>query len=299
MKLDSESQMVDKQKFIKPEVGNLHSQDMQQIRLTYITHFYFDQKSPDTLLDLLHKYESYSSSLLDQMHFVIVDDCSPLEFEIPEFKLNLTWLRITDDIRWNQGGARNLGATYAKSDKILLSDLDLEFPEHTLQRMVDARNPGKHFYKIYRKDRETSAIRKGHPNTFFMSRGRFIRLYGYDEEFSGGYGAEDYRFVKFFKYHGSWQHHLPKRFYCHKRTEINRDGAYHSLKRDFSRNTPIDQRKRSELLEWGAEGGHSRMFLNFRWELKRQFWRAKDVPKPRKRYWKHLWLFRTVFGSYD
>ena len=288
--------MVDKQQFIKPKLNMLHAKDMQHIKLSYITHFYFDQKTPDTLFELLRKYEDYSPEILDFIHFVIVDDCSPLNFDIPEFQLNITWLRITDDIKWNQGGARNLGVMYAKSDKILISDLDLEFPEHTLEKMITARNPGKHFYKIYRKNKETGLLRNRHPNTFFMSRARFLRFYGYDEEYSGGYGAEDYRFVKFLKYHGSWQHHLSKRFFCFKREEIDRTTSYHSLSRNFDRNSPIDKRKRSELLEWGPESGHSRIFLNFKWKVCKVFMRPKQEKKS-KRLWKHLWLFRTVFGG--
>lgn len=290
--------MTDIQEFYVPSVEDRASNDKQHIQLTYITHFYFDQKSHRTLTELLDTYSEYDSGLLDKIQFVIVDDCSTLQFDIPTYDLNITWLRITDDITWNQPGARNLGVTYAKSDKILISDLDLEFPEHTLRKMVEMRNPGRHFYKIYRKDRENGSIRKGHPNTFFMSRGRFMRLYGYDEEFSGGYGAEDYRFVKFQKYHGSWQHHLPKKFYCHKRTEIDRDKSYHSLERDFSRNTSIDQRKRNELLMWGGEAGHSRMFLDFKWEKVFEKNRSGRVlPKP-DRLWKHMWWFRTLFGYY-
>ena len=115
--------------------------DRQHIKLTYITHFYLDQKNPDTVVELFRKYESYSSDLLDEVQFVVVNDCSKLEFEIPDFNLNILWLNILDDIPWNQGGARNLGVTYARSDKVLLTDIDLEFPEQTLDYMRRARNP--------------------------------------------------------------------------------------------------------------------------------------------------------------
>lgn len=286
--------MTDKQTFLIPKVSDRSSQDKQHIRLTYITHFYFDQKSPETLFNLLEKYEKYDPELLDQIQFVIVDDCSPLKIDILDYDLNITWLRISDNITWNQGGARNLGVTYAKSDKILMSDLDLEFPEHTLRKMVKMRNPGRNFYKIYRKDKEDGSIRNGHPNTFFMSRGRFMRFYGYDEEYSGGYGAEDYRFVKFQKYHGSWQHHLQKKYYCHKRIEIDRDGAYHSLNRNFDRNTIIDSRKRNELLYGGAESGHSRIFLNFQWKVMLENNRMTRPIVTSKRWWKHIWWFRVL-----
>lgn len=289
--------MADKQTFEKPKVKLLHTQDSQHIQLSYIIHYYFNQETPDSLIALLRKYESYGAELLDYTHFIIVDDCSPLIFDIPNFNLNITWLRISDNIPWNQGGSRNLGVTYAKSDKILISDLDIEFPEHTLKYMLNAANPGKKFYKIKRMDTEQGRVRKGHPNTFFMSRARFMRFYGYDEEFCGGYGAEDYRFVKFQKYHGSWQRYLPDKYYYYKRMQINRDESYHSLKRDFSRNTPIDKRKRAELIEWGAEAGHSRIFLNFNWKTVFTHYRPKPQ-RPPKKLWKKLWLTRLLFTKW-
>jgi hypothetical protein len=283
--------MSDNQPFVEPKIKYLHKNDRQYIKLTYIIHFYFDQKSPNTLLDLLKKYETYNKNILDYLQFIIIDDCSPLQFNIPDFNLNITWLKITDNITWNQGGARNLGVTYAKSDKILLCDLDYEFPEHTLQYMMDRKNPGNSFYKIKKKN-----SKKGHPNTFFLSRARFLRLYGYDEEYCGGYGAEDYRFVKFLKYHGTWQKYLPRKYYCVVRDDIDRDKNYHSLNRNFDRNTPIDRRKRSELLQWGAEKGHSRIFLNFTWEIIKTSHRGRaDIIIKSNFLWKKLWLFRTLF----
>ena len=76
--------------------------DKQHIKLTYITHFYCNQQDISEVINLLREYESMPASVLDYVQFVIVDDCSPLEYEIPEFDLNLTWLRITTDIPWNR-----------------------------------------------------------------------------------------------------------------------------------------------------------------------------------------------------
>ncbi|MGR3914301.1 MAG: glycosyltransferase family 2 protein [Gammaproteobacteria bacterium] len=262
--------------------------------MSYIIHFFFDQQSENVLTGLLRKYEAYAPEVLDQIHFVIVDDCSPIQFEIPKFELNTTWLRVTDAITWNQCGARNLGVVYAKSDKILLCDLDFEFPEHTLRHMIARKNPGKCFYKIIRKGE------KGPQNNFFMSRARFLRLYGYDEEFCGAYGAEDHRLVKFLKYHGTWQKYLPKKYYCVANERIDRKKEWHTLDRDDARNSAIDRRKHSELLVWGAETGHSRMFLNFNWKIVSQNFRDKTaVVRPVRRHWKSLWWFRTLFGNYD
>lgn len=284
--------MSDKQEFSIPHASDTHEQDKQHIRLTCVINYYLNKDSSSSVLDLLSKYSKYPSDLLDVIQFVVVDDGSPLVFDIPEYDLNLTWLRITEDIPWNIGGSKNLGVVYAKSDKVLISDLDHEFPEHTLRKMIEMGNLGRRFYKVWRQHSDTKIIGRPHSNTFLISRGRFLRLYGYDEEYCGGYGAEDYRFVKFHKYHGSWQRKLPKKFYCILRKEcIVKD---HSLKRDFVRNTPIDLRKRNELLYWGEGSGHSRIFLNFRWEVVFQHNRKSKPTRDSRRLWKHLWLFRTL-----
>ncbi|SFM96378.1 Glycosyl transferase family 2 [Izhakiella capsodis] len=268
--------------------------DWQHIKLTYITHFYCNQGNIDSVLSLLRLYESYPEDILNSTHFVIVDDCSNIHYEVPEFKLNLTWLRIDDDIAWNQGGARNLGVTYAKSDKILITDLDHHLPPETFSYLIRHKNPDRKFYKIYRNDAETGKRIKGHSNLFFMSRARFFRHFGYDEEFCGHYGAEDYRFVKYHKYHGSVQRYLPRHIRCNIRN-IDRENSYHSLQRDLSFNTPVDLKKANEISTYGAERGHSRNFLNFKWHTVAVFNRPDTPPKPR-RLWRSLWWFRCLFS---
>lgn len=268
--------------------------DASHIRLTYITHYYLNQDRSETVTALLEAYAAYAPDLLDRIHFVVVDDASPLRITPPRLDLNLTWLRIREDIRWNQGGARNLGVTYAKSDNILLTDLDLHFPESTLRALVEAAPCGKNIYKFMEKDRASGKLHKGHPNTFFLSRARFLRFYGYDEEFTGNYGAEDFRFVKFQKAQGSRQKYFDTRHTYSVRTEIDRKRAYHSLQRDLSTNTPLDSRKRFENEHYGYEYGHSRMFLDFTWDIVCQE-RRKNVPVPvENRGWKRRWILRSL-----
>jgi len=267
-----------------------HEDDKSHIKLTYVTHFYCNQKTIDSVVDLLREYESYPASLLDRIEFVIVDDGSPLQYEVPELNLNFRWLRITRDIPWNQGGARNLGVVFAKSDKILMSDLDHAFPAETLEYLADRPNPGRHFYKLKRKKADGTYY-SGHANLFFMSRARFLRFYGYDEEYCGNYGAEDYRFVKFHKYHGSKQSYLPRRAWCYER-DLNREESYHTLVRDLTVNTPIDLRKKHECSTFGPEYGHSRMFLNFDWVMLAQGTRRPFQTPVIRRFWRTLWWWR-------
>ena len=271
--------------------------DWSGIQVTYITHFYLNQGSPAALMRLLRRYEQYSPDVLDRLHFVIVDDGSPLAYDIPAFSLNITWLKINEDIRWNQSGARNLGAMYAKSDKILLTDLDHEFPEDTLKAMIAAKPCGRSIYKIYRRNPETGKRRKGHSNIFFMSRARFFRLWGYDEEFSGHYGAEDFRFIKYQKAHGSRLRYFDSRHICVKREDIDRTKEYHSLSRDLSFNTPVDARKKFEMNVFGRDAGHSRMFLDFTWARIYEHRREGHIKRNVDRTWKRLWMWRWLVGG--
>ncbi len=270
-----------------------NKRNFSHIKLTYVTHFYCNQKNTDSVVQLLAKYASYQKELLDRIHFVIVDDGSPIDYEIPDLPLNLTWLKIKQDVRWNQAGARNLGVLYAKSDNVIATDLDHEFPEETFSKLLKLKSVGKRLYKFWRKNPEDSSWQKGHPNIFLFSRGRFFELFGYDEEFAGNYGAEDFRFVKFQKDQGTIHKHLPQKYYCIERQDIDRSKAYHSLNRDLSFNTPVDARKKLEF-EWYGHGyGHSRSSFNFEHEVLQENWREPPPPSIDKS-WKRRYLLRTL-----
>lgn len=272
--------------------------DLSHIGLAYVTHFYLNQDGKAAVLDLLRRYAGYDPALLDRIHFVIVDDGSPVRCAPPDLPLNLTWLRVRQDIPWNQAGARNLGAVYARCDKMLVTDVDHEFPEEVLRRMVERGSCGKRISKFWRRGAD-GGYYHCHPNTFFLSRGRYFELYGYDEEFAGAYGAEDVRFMKYQKAHGSLAMYLSKKYWCLERTDIDRGKAYHSLKRDHSVNTPVDSRKRLELEWYGPAAGHSRAFLSFEWDLLVQRWRDfHGAAPPTRRWWKRLTPLRQILPRF-
>ncbi|QPI07157.1 glycosyltransferase [Campylobacter concisus] len=100
-------------------------------------HFYCDQNDINSVINLLNAYVKYDPELLDIMEFVIIDDGSPLKYKIPDFNLNLRCIKINEDIKWNQSGARNLGVLSAKSDKLIITDLDHIFYEDTLKFMAN------------------------------------------------------------------------------------------------------------------------------------------------------------------
>lgn len=271
----------------------LPPRDHSHIGLTYITHFYCNQPgSFEHVSSLLEAYAKYPAEILDRMHFVIVDDGSPVSYEIPDVDLNLTWLRITEDIPWNNPGARNLGVTYAKSDKIVLTDLDHQFPAETFAHILGMGECGTSFYKIHRTD-EAGGIKRSHPNLFVMSRARFMRFWGYDEHYCGHYAHDDVWFSRFQKWHGSRQRHLPKRVRVFVRTKEQRSFT-HSLVRDLTTNEVIYQEKRRAIAEEGAYQGHTRRFLDFKWEVDCERARTTRPAKGRDRWWRRLWWFRLL-----
>jgi len=276
--------------------GNVKT-DYSDLRLSYVTHFYCNQQDISSVTRLLERYAAYPPEVLARVQFVIVDDGSPIEYEVPDLPLNLTWLKIDQDIRWNQAGARNLGAVYARADTLLLTDLDHEVPVETMRQLIEMPSCGKRLYKMWRQDEQGKMI-KGHPNFFVMSRGRFMECHGYDEEFAGHYGAEDFRFVKYQKARGSFQKYLPKSMWCFERLDINRSKSYHSLVRDLSFNSATDSRKRHELANIGHGYGHSRMFLNFTWKIVADRQVNFVVSRPQSRSWKHRSLLRQLFPRF-
>lgn len=268
--------------------------DHSHIALTYVTHFYCDKPGAfDRVRSLLELYATYPADVLDRVHFVIVDDGSPLPYEVPSVDLNLTWLRITEDIPWNNPGARNLGVTYAKSDKIVISDIDHELPADTLRHIVERPECGRDFFKLYRVYPDGS-VRAGHPNLFVMSRARFMRLWGYDEDFCGHYAHDDVWFVKFHKWHGSRQRYLPKKYRAHVRTKDTR-AFTHSLVRDQTVNEKLYEEKRAAVDNHGAYQGHTRRFLDFKWEILAEKARATRPEKKPDRGWKKRWWLRLLW----
>lgn len=268
------------------------------IALTCVTHVYLNQGNAETLFELLRSYASYPADLLDQIQFIVVDDGTPLDYALPkDLDLNLLLLKITKDIPWNQGGARNLGVLYARSDKVLLTDVDHAFPEETLRYCIRCRVSPKAMYRFWRRHSYDKELTRAHGNTYLLSRGRFLGLFGYDEEFSGNYGAEDELFWRWQRVHGTRVMTMPRRYIALMRG-VDRVKGYHSLERDRSHNNRIGDQKRRLIKLHGRHGpSHSRQFLAFPWVVQEDRQRPTVAHLKHNRWWARLWWWRQVTSS--
>lgn len=264
------------------------------IELSYVVPVYQDQEKGGLVETLLTTYAGYARDITSRIQFVVVDDGSPLPVQLPkDLELNVLLLRVCQDIAWNQPGARNLGVVLSRSEKVLMTDVDHEFPEETLRYLVGKKCPPRHMYKPARREWDGEVINP-HPNTFLLCRSTFLRYFGYDEEFVGQYGFDDLMFCEWQRYNGTRFLRLPCRYYVVHR-KIDREGAYHSLQRDDSHNRRMAERKRREWSTNGYHGGHSRVFLNFTWQRVEELSTAAH-PAPRSRLWRPLWWWRWLTG---
>lgn len=257
------------------------------IGLSYVTTCYFNQTDSSSVLQLLRRYASYSGDLLDRLQFLIVDDGSPVPVTLPaDLNLNVLLLRIPEDVPWNHAAARNLGAVYARSDKLVLTDVDHEFPEDTLRRILDLGELRRTMYMFFRLDAD-GAHKRRHLNTFLLSRGRYLELFGYDEEFCGHYGLEDDLFRRWHRYHGTRIRMF--RGGPVKLRHVDHEEGYHSLARDRGHNAATFTRKRRLWEEFGPQAAYSRTFLRAPFEVVADLRRAAPPAQPPPSFMNRLW----------
>lgn len=235
-----------------------------QLELSYIVPVYIENEQCNIVSDLIRHYETYSQELLDKIQFVFIDDHSPVEINFPvDCRLNYIRARIRNNIQWNQGGARNLGVHLSKCSKLLLTDIDHLFPEKLLVSLLTASEP-KHLYK-FRRERNGEKV-YSHANTFFCTKATFFKVLGVDEEFCGHYGYEDVFFTKIQKAVGTRTKYFSYQRVIHNEHK-NSDAEHHHLVRDTSRNEKLLEEKISLLKKGKVYAAHSRLFLNFEWDI--------------------------------
>lgn len=159
--------------------------------VTYVMTYFNSPKMMDVHLATWH---TYSVNARENMHFIVVDDCSDPPLEIEYANLNLTLLRIEDDIAWNLPGARNLGAHYCKTDWFFMTDTDMLLTAPAADALMSL--PRKHKHIVWNlKHRGITPPwlgRVGHcANHVLLSKDMFWRCWGYDEDFSGSYGGQE------------------------------------------------------------------------------------------------------------
>ena len=152
-----------------------------------------NQNGLEKIINNIRYYEKLPDFILKNLNIIIVNDGSPLKIEWPEFNLNLSILNIKENIKWNSGGAKNLGVCFCQTERILISDIDHFFPEETIEfcmKTIDTENIYCFNQIEILEDGKEDHLNSPHPNIFFMTKKTYFILHGYDEDFSGYYGDD-------------------------------------------------------------------------------------------------------------
>lgn len=164
---------------------------MEDNKIT-LCYTYYNQ--PKMLRYQLNQWSSFGNDIKEQLKFIIVDDgskVSPLEAQSGFSGLDLKAYQIHQDIGWNNGGAKNLAVYHAKTDWVLVSDIDHVLDEKNIQSLLQLHRDDTHYYIFNRFYVSRNKLVKPAVNIFLVNKEKFWNAKGYDEDFSGFYGYED------------------------------------------------------------------------------------------------------------
>jgi hypothetical protein len=143
-------------------------------------------------------WRTYPAEAKSALRVIMVDDGSPTnpaarhveQTGLASFRL----CRVLVDVRWNWLFCRNLAVALARTDWILMTDIDHVLPIETLMTILERELDPDIVYRFQRRDAPARRPYKPHPNTWLLTRAMFERVGGYDERFSGFYGTDaDFR----------------------------------------------------------------------------------------------------------
>ena len=214
--------------------------------------------------------------LTDRILFLVVDDhslipaCSCIPTAPQNSNTVVDVIRIDSSNIWNIGGARNLGAYYACTDFLFISDIDAFLSEKILRQvnslLVEKR--GRYENGAIQLNRKTHKERYGavhtiHPGLMVLTRKLYWELKGCDEDFVGHYGYTDKHFMYRLKHHGYNEYpqedihvHL-----LHSSLQKKMQPMLPGLSRNFWHNFRLFNRKMNGSVPW------SDRFLRFDWHI--------------------------------
>lgn len=223
---------------------------------------YYEQ--PLMLAEHLALWNSLPDDVASQVRFLVVDDGSPRTPAIEVFEGGcpscVSLYRIRQDIAWNLGGARNLGAHVAATEWILFVDIDHVFPAEELRQLVRAIgwgiDPGA-WCRFPRRKKWNGRVARTAFSVHMIRRADFWRAGGFDEDFAGHLGTDyTYRDARNQLYR---EVALPATVWVYRASDVA-DSATPGLSRDPS----VNERLYLDKLE--GRVAPARDHLRFEWE---------------------------------
>lgn len=111
------------------ELRAINARPTEVVTITYL--YYADS---EFLAKHVEYWNAYPTTLLEKIHFLVVDDGSPAGrraapiVEKNRGPASVSVVEIDQDLVWNVAGARNLAAVVAPTDVLMLNDMDYRVP---------------------------------------------------------------------------------------------------------------------------------------------------------------------------
>ena len=217
---------------------------------------------------------TYSPDMLADMELLIVDDCGSPPATIPDdlvYALPCQIFRVTEDIPWNQPGARNLALDHCRTPLILFVDPDMVFPASMMDKMLDAGMalPEGEVIRFMLKHVGSGVLDGSSPNTWFLHVKDFLTVGGYDEDYAGNKGWSDVQLLDVMKTTFK-VHHRKDLFADFYSTDEIEDAMVTTLDRSHVVNRKLRVRK----VDWSRRRGGWKAFvkaggrprIRFAWE---------------------------------
>lgn len=149
--------------------------------ISIVIPLYVNKLIPETSLNWYNEIAKVCS-----VQVIIVDDGSTVKIGYGNYPY-IKFIRINEDIEWNQPKASNLGVENSVFKYILHTNIDCLVNKETIE-LLKSYHPRKRevfkFKRIHRGDEI-----KPHPNVYLISKEDYMP--GYDEDFCGNYGNDD------------------------------------------------------------------------------------------------------------
>ena len=165
--------------------------DISKITLVYS---YYD--NPEMFIHQQRVWGTYSKQAKNDVEIIVTDDCSsnyPAKNHILENtkKLKFRLFTIDEKVKWNWLECRNIGAKYANSMWVLMTDMDHVVSRKVIDSLLFRVDKLHHsfIYQFGRVKAPDMSAYKHHNDTFFLRKKLFWRCGGYDEDYAGLYGT--------------------------------------------------------------------------------------------------------------
>jgi hypothetical protein len=153
-------------------------------------------ENPGMLAHQLRNLAALPLAMRVALDLVVVDDGSPAAPAEQVFKAESAGIRsaelyrMREDIAWNQDACRNLAVSLARTEWVLLTDMDHVPTEALLRRAMSKPLDPSAAYTFRRVSAPDLTPYKPHPNSWLMTRALYDRVGGYDERYAGVYGTD-------------------------------------------------------------------------------------------------------------